>query len=171
MRSKILFVNDNTGVGAEVVVADSKYGTAENFLKLSERGARGHIPDLSACQKGSNRRAGIFDISEFIYEEASDTYVCPAGERLRPRKRKKKKKAIEYSASKRTCMRCELRDRCTRNKNGARTITRRLRQKELDRMRRISESSQSTRDLRTRKHFMERSYADAANNHGFKRSR
>jgi len=156
---------------AEVAVADSKYGTVDNFLKLSERGISGHIPDLSDRQKGSNRREGIFDISEFIYDERTDTYTCPAGERLTPKKRKKKRKAIEYGASKCTCMRCELRDRCTRNKNGARTIKRHLRQEELDTMRRISKSVQSRRDLRTRKHFMERSYADAANNHGFKRSR
>lgn len=156
---------------AEVVVADSKYGTVDNFLKLSRRGVRGHIPDLSARQKGTGRRAEIFDLSEFIYDKKTDTYTCPAGERLSPKKHKKKRKAIEYSLSKRICMRCELRDRCTRSKNAARTIKRHLRQEELDKMRRISKSAQSRRDLRTRKHFMERSYADAANNHGFKRSR
>ena len=163
--------HDTTGISAETVVADSKYGTVENFLKLSERGLKGHIPDLSASQAGSNRREGIFDISEFIYDEQTDTYTCPAGEWLMPKKYKKKRKAIEYSASKRICKRCELRDKCTRNKNGARTLKRHLRQDELDTMRRISQSIQSRRDLRTRKHFMERSYADAANNHGFKRSR
>ncbi len=38
-------------------------------------------------------------------------------------------------------------------------------------MRELSRSAHAKRDLRTRKHFMEGSYADAANNHGFKRSR
>jgi len=163
--------HDTTGSNAETVVADSKYGTVENFLKLHDRGVKGHIPDLSARQKGSNRRKGIFDISEFIYDEGSDTYVCPAGQRLVAKKRKKKRKAIEYSASTKTCKDCELRDRCTRAKKGSRTIKRHNRQKELDRMRQISKSAQSKRDIRIRKHFMEGSYADAANNHGFKRSR
>ena len=54
------------------------------------------------------------------YDAQTDTYTCPAGERLKPKKHKKKRKAIEYSLSKRTCMRCELRDKCTRSKNGAR---------------------------------------------------
>jgi len=162
---------DTTGLNVETVVADSKYGTVENFLKLHDRGIKGHIPDLSARQKDSNRRKGIFDISEFIYDEGSDTYVCPAGQRLVARKRKKKRKAIEYSASTKTCKDCELRDRCTRAKKGSRTIKRHNRQKELDRMRQISKTAQSRRDIRTRKHFMERSYADAANNHGFKRGR
>ena len=38
-------------------------------------------------------------------------------------------------------------------------------------MREISRSAQATRDLKVRKHVMEGSFADAANNHGFKRSR
>jgi transposase len=156
---------------AEVVVADSKYGTAANYLALRDREVKAHIPDLSTSQKGSGRRAAIFDLSEFIYDETTDTYTCPAGERLTAKKHKKKRRAIEYSLSKRICMRCDLRDRCSRSKNGARTITRHLRQQELDTMRQLSKSAQSRRDLRTRKHFMERSYADAANNHGFKRSR
>lgn len=163
--------HDTTGSDAKTVVADSKYGTVENFLELSDRGVRGHIPDLSSAQKGSNRREGIFDISEFVYDSETDTYTCPAGQQLKRTKWKNKRGAFEYSASKRTCTRCELRDRCTRNKNGSRTIKRHLRQDELDRMRRISKSAQSKRDLKKRKHFMERSYADAANNHGFKRSR
>jgi IS5 family transposase len=161
----------HTHCKAETVVADSKYGTVENFLKLHDRGVRGHIPDLAAAQKSSKRREGIFHISEFIYDEGTDTYTCPAGQRLKRTKWKNKQGAYEYSASRKTCLSCELRDRCTRNKKGARTIKRHLRQEELDKMRHISKSAQSKRDLKTRKHFMERSYADAANNHGFKRSR
>ena len=117
-----------------------------------------------------NRREGIFDISEFLYDEKSDTCTCPAGQRLERRKHKKRR-VFEYIASGKTCAACELHDQCTRNKNRARTIKRHLRQKELDQMRRIAQSPQAKRDLKTRKHFMERSYADAANNHGFKRSR
>jgi hypothetical protein len=161
----------NTHVSAEVAVADSKYGTVENYLMLRDRDVRGHIPDLSTAQKGSNRREGIFDISEFLYDEASDAYICPAGQRLVRGKWKNKREAFEYSASKKTCVACELRDQCTRNKNGSRTIKRHLRQKELNQMRRIAQSPPAKRDLKTRKHLMEGSYADAANNHGFKRSR
>jgi len=162
---------ENTHRKAEVVVADSKYGTVANYLKLHDRGVSGHIPDLSTCQKSSSRRKGIFDISAFIYDEETDTYLCPAGNRLSPRKHKKKRKAVEYSASKKTCLACELYDKCTRSKGGVRTVKRHDRQKELDTMREISRSAHAKRDLKTRKHFMEGSYADAANNHGFKRSR
>ena len=163
--------HNNTKVSVEVAVADSKYGTADNYLMLRDRNVRGHISDLSATQRGSSRRKGIFDISEFIYDEACDMYTCPAGQRLKRRKKKNKRCAFEYSAPRKTCMACKLRGQCTRNKDGARTIKRHVRQEDIDEMRRIAESPQAKRDLRTRKHFMERSYADAANNHGFKRSR
>jgi transposase len=160
----------NAGSKAEVAVADSKYGTVENFLELHDRGVRAHMPNLSELQKGSNRREGIFDISEFIYDETTETYTCPAGKQLRRMKHKKKQRAEEYSARKKTCRECALRDRCTRSKS-ARTVKRHHRQKELDQMLRISHSARAKRDLKTRKHLMERSFADAANNHGFKRSR
>ena len=160
----------NTHRTAEVAVADSKYGTTENFLKLHDRGVRAHMPILSELQKGSNRREGIFDISEFIYDEATDTYTCPAGKQLHRKKHKKKRKAHEYSADKKICQGCALRDTCTRG-SGPRTIKRHHRQKELDRMQRISHSAWAKRDIRRRKHVMEGSFADAANNHGFKRSR
>jgi IS5 family transposase len=128
---------------AEVVVADSKYGTVENFLKLHERGVRGHIPDLGMSRKDSVQKKGIFDISEFCYDEHSDTYLCPAGERLHRLRYDKKSKTFQYGASPHTCRK----------------------------MRDISQSAWSRRDGRIRQHLMERSYADAANNHGFKRSR
>jgi transposase len=160
----------HTGCEARAAVADSKYGTTENFLELHDRGVRAHIPILSELQKGSNRREGIFDISEFIYNEATDTYTCPAGNHLQKKKHKKKRRADEYSAGKKICQTCALRDKCTRS-SGPRTIKRHHRQNDLDQMHRISHSVWAKRDMRRRKHVMEGSFADAANNHGFKRSR
>lgn len=36
----------NTGIKAEAVVADSKYGTINNYLACYDRRIRAHIPDL-----------------------------------------------------------------------------------------------------------------------------
>jgi transposase len=155
----------------EVVVADSKYGTVENFLELHDRGVRGHIPNLGMSRKNSVQKKGIFDISEFCYDEHSDTYLCPAGERLHRLRYDKKSKTFQYGASPHTCRKCELKGRCTHNKTMGRTVRRHIRQEELDKMRDISQSAWSRRDGHIRQHLMERSYADAANNHGFKRSR
>ena len=47
----------NTGRGAETVVADSKYGTVENFLACHDLGVRAHIPDLGEVCYEANREA------------------------------------------------------------------------------------------------------------------
>ena len=64
----------------------------------------------------------------------------------------------DYAAPKKVCTACLIREQCTRNKSG-RTIKRHLRQEELDRMREASRSSQAKRDIKTRQHLMERSFA------------
>ena len=43
-----------TGIEAETVVADSKYGTIDNFLACHDTGIEAHISDLEAAIKGRN---------------------------------------------------------------------------------------------------------------------
>jgi transposase/uncharacterized protein (UPF0179 family) len=148
----------NTGRGAETVVADSKYGTVENFLACSELGVEAHIPDLGGWTKRRTERQKIFTEEEFEYDPGSDTYRCPAGNRLKPKSLHAHRQSRDYAAPKKTCASCPLREQCTKNKSG-RTIKRHLRQEELDRMRQASRSVKAKRDIKTRQHLMERSYA------------
>jgi hypothetical protein len=64
----------------------------------------------------------------------------------------------DYAAPKKICASCNLREQCTKNKSG-RTVKRHLRQEELERMREASRSAQARRDIKTRQHLMERSFA------------
>jgi len=151
----------NTGTHAATVVADSTYGTAENFLAASDRGIAAHIPDLSRCAATRSDRRGMFHESQFVYDEARDTYRCPAGERLKRKSFHAQRNTIDYAAPKKTCAACPLRDQCPRNKMG-RTITRHLQQATLERMRAQPRSAQARRDIRTRQHLIERSFARAS---------
>jgi hypothetical protein len=151
---------ENTGVQAEAVVADSKYGTIENYLGCYDRGVRPHISDLKKAQERDDIRRGIFSDAHFTYDPETDTYHCPGGKRLKPRKLHQKRQSYDYAASRKDCVSCELRSQCTRNKTG-RTVKRHLRQEELDQMRKVSEMAGAKRDLRTRQHLMERSFARA----------
>jgi len=56
---------DNTGRGVETVVADTKYGTIENFLECSDRGIEAHIPDFNRKQARGKRRENIFPEDRF----------------------------------------------------------------------------------------------------------
>ena len=60
--------------------------------------------------------------------------------------------------------------RCTRSRSG-RTVVRHRGQYWLDKARRIAQSAVARADLKRRQHFIECSFADAANCHGLKRAR
>ena len=159
----------NTGISAETVVADSKYGTIDNFLGCYDLGVQAHIPDLREASVKRTEKLQIFSEERFEYDLESDTYRCPAGNRLRPKSLHLGRQSRDYAASKKTCAICALREQCTKNKSG-RTIKRHLRQEELDRMREASRSAKAKRDIKTRQHLMERSFARGTR-YGFDRAR
>jgi transposase len=159
----------NSGAEVSTVVGDHKYGTSENYVACQERGIRTHLGDASGRQN-NHRCKGIFADSEFRYDAATDSYVCPAGKRLRPRRLHPTRRTREYIASKGVCAACPLRSQCTRASYG-RTVKRHEHQEWLEVARSQAHSASARRDRRRRQHLMEGSFADAANNHGFKRSR
>ncbi len=149
---------NNTEIGVETVVADSKYGTIENYLRCYDRGVRAHIPDLKEAQSKGGLRAQIFSDEMFSYDSETDMYTCPAGKKLRPKSVHMNRQSMDYGASKRDCHVCNLRPLCTRNKTG-RTVKRHLRQEEVDHMRKLANTTLSKNDIRERQHLMERSFA------------
>jgi transposase len=158
----------NTGVEADTVVADSQYGTNENFAWCGSRTIQAHMGDVAA-----NRSSPVFGADQFIWDQEQDCYWCPAGQPLTRAQVKKagKRKRLVYGASAQVCRNCELRAQCTRRQRGGRKLYRYPQQEAMDRARMQSYSSQAYRDRRRRRHLMEGSFADAANNHHFKRSR
>jgi IS5 family transposase len=159
----------NTGIKAETVVADSKYGTVENFLACHDRGVEAHMPDLQESTAKRIEKLNIFPEERFEYDRESDTYRCPAGHRLKPRSLHQNRQSRDYAASKKICAVCHLRDQCTRNKSG-RTIKRHLRQEDLEKMREASRLAKAKRDIKMRQHLMERSYARGTR-YGYDRAR
>jgi hypothetical protein len=120
-----------------------------------------------AHQRAAKR--GKFTEDQFQYDAATDTYLCPAGNRLKPKTLHIRRQSSDYAAPKKVCDACHLREQCTNNKSG-RTIKRHLRQSELDAMRVKSRSTKSKRDIKTRQHLMERSFARATR-YGFDHAR
>src|SRR5437762_5668597 len=159
----------NTGSKVEKVVGDHKYGTQENFVACQQRGISTHLGDASKGQD-HHARTGIFPESAFIYDSASDTFRCPAGEILRPRRLNRFRHTMEYKAGTGTCAACLLRAQCTRAKAG-RTLQRHKYQVALDVARRQTHSMAARRDRKRRQQLIEQSFADATNNHHFKRAR
>lgn len=159
----------NTGIKANTVIGDSKYGTIENFLACYDLGINAHIPDLREAATKRTEKRRIFTEDKFIYDEQSDTYICPAGNTMKKKSLHMSRQSIDYGAPKKVCAKCNIREQCTENKSG-RTIKRHLRQGELDYMREISRSNTSKQDIRTRQHLMERSFAQSKR-YGYDRAR
>jgi transposase len=148
--------NTETKVGT--VVADSKYGTKENFLGCKDKGINAHMPVLKDSIANTGSRKGIFSEEQFIYDGQADSFTCPAGKVLKKRTLHKDKQNVEYAASRKNCASCLLKSQCTKSKTG-RTVQRHLRQDELDMMFAATQTPQAKRDIKTRQHLMERSFA------------
>jgi transposase len=160
---------ETTEIKAETVVADSKYGTIDNFLACHDHGIKAHIPDLRDVAVSRIAKTDIFLEDRFSYDPASDTYTCPAGVQLKPKSLHIARQSRDYGAPKKACAACQLREQCTKNKAG-RTIKRHLRQDVLERMRAISRSANARYDIKTRQHLMERSFAKSTR-YGFDKAR
>jgi hypothetical protein len=159
----------NTATKVEAAVADSKYGTLDNYVTCHDRKIKAHVPSLEQTQKGTGRQKGIFSKGVFIYDYAKDVFICPADQVLKKRKYRKKRKHYEYAASKKTCTSCLLKEKCTRSKTG-RTLKRHVRQDDIDLTLTESMSAESKKDIKTRQHLMERSFARGTR-YGYKRAR
>ena len=157
----------NTVAKVDTVVADSQYGTNDNFAACHQRGIRSHMADLKKTHKNDPSLA-VFTEDKFQYDAAKDIYICPAGEAL---ERKRIDRGFNvYTLSANTCRQCALRAQCTRSKM-ARTLKRHREHERVQAARQQSHSRAAQRDRRRRRHLMEGSFADAANNHGLKQAR
>ncbi|MHB8067131.1 MAG: transposase [Desulfobaccales bacterium] len=156
---------DNTKIQVKVAVGDAQYGTVDNYLACHDRGLEAHIPPF----KDGQGRSGMFADEAFTHDPEDDVYLCPAGQRLPRRGYNRNRETFQYQGQAKVCQACSLRDHCTGAKTG-RTLTRHLRHEEIRLMRERAQSCGSKKDIRTRQHLMERSFARAVR-FGFKRAR
>jgi hypothetical protein len=104
----------------ERLIGDTAYGSAEMLDWLvHDRGIEPHIPVYDKSQRSD----GTFSRDDFSYDQASDTYRCPAAKTLRryrrpftvPRSGPIKNNPVRYRASKHDCDACPFKPRCCPN--------------------------------------------------------
>lgn len=159
---------DNTATAVETVVADTQYGTNENFAECQRRGIRSHMSDLKSTYT-NDVSAAVFGEDQFQYDATTDSYTCRAGATLKYKHVDRGLKV--YVASSSVCNACALRPQCTRSKVGGRRVKRHPDHDLIEMARHQSRSYPARRDRKRRRHLMEGSFADGANNHGLKRAR
>jgi hypothetical protein len=155
----------NTQTEVDTVVADSKYGTKNNYLKCNDSGIQAHIPSLEKTQNHGD----IFPKEAFIYNPESDTFTCPAFQTLVKKRFHEKRNAYDYEPARGICAKCSLRAQCTRSK-GSRSVNRHVRQDDLDVIIKEAQSRSSLKDIKKRQDLSERSFAQSTR-YGFKQAR
>ena len=118
------------GVETIDVVADKGYFKIEDIEACEKAGMQPYVP---RPQRGPSVRAGLFRKDEFKYDPETDSFTCPAGQRLTPYSSSalRQLKKINY-ANRKACRDCPLRARCTDNQ--FRTVSRLENEAVLDRM-------------------------------------
>jgi hypothetical protein len=111
-------------------VAPGGYYKVEGIEACEKAGIVPHVP---RPQRGAAVREGLFRKDEFRYDATSDTYLCPAGQRLEPRYQSTAARnltKVDY-CNREACRACPLRPRCTHN--SYRRVTRLENEAVLDR--------------------------------------
>jgi hypothetical protein len=123
-------------------VADTNYGSAAMLGWLvDEKQIEPHVPVWDKSQRAD----GTFETGDFMWDEQTNEYRCPAGKALRAQRRRfkiprtaiTKENTIRYRASQFDCSSCALKPQCCPNMR-CRQITRSIHERARDEARRIA---------------------------------
>jgi len=157
----------NTGIKIKTTVGDKAYGIGENYKHLYEQGI---TPCISHKCANSNCDP-TFNHNKFIYDKEHDRYICPAGKILKRRGLEKRKNSVIYRADRKTCEQCQYLKKCVSGRVTGRQIQRSIYKEYVNWADNCLTKYERKRLMARRKYKAEGSFADAANNHSFKRSR
>jgi transposase len=157
-----------TGRTVAEVVADTKYGTHENYVALERQGIRASIPPHSTT---SDR--GDFSAARFTYEFAADRFRCPAGQVLTRQGSSRTAGAaggIIYRGRPQVCGACPVKPQCCPSA-AARTLLRPNDGGLRDRVIAYLRTRPARRSRRRRAAWVETANAELKERHGLRRAR
>jgi transposase len=93
------------------VVADAGYSNGAQAEACEARGIVPHVPAQRSVN--SHGKGKLFDRSQFVHDQTSDTLLCPAGQKLARKQVRQDKTAIVYAAPAAVCGGCALKADCT----------------------------------------------------------
>lgn len=157
----------NTQLKPSTAVADTGYSYENNFKYL-------HGNNIQSCisQRGfGNITCQDFSRDHFIYDADNDCFICPAGHKLARLTLAQHNGVVKYRAERETCQNCGYLSKCVRSTKNGRVVSRKIGIDYRHWAYNCLSKEKRLHLLRRRKHKIEGSFADAANNHGFKRMR
>jgi hypothetical protein len=97
--------------------AETGYSKVEQAEACEARGIVPHVPVTRSVNNQGDGR--LFDRSQFLYDEQTDTFRCPAGQTLTRKQLVRKDHSVYYAATADICGVCALKPHCT---NGSKRI-------------------------------------------------
>ena len=153
---------------SETVVADAIYGTMDNYRQLCDQGKTCCIPH----QRHGVRANDTVSHDKFHYDAQGDGYLCPNGQTLKRYDHDVRSDGtIRYRADRAVCERCPYFGDCVKSKTRGRQILRNIHTPYVEWADTVCSPTRRRYLLTRRRIRAEGSFADAANNHGFKRAR
>ncbi len=164
-KSRLLHQIERFKFDVIAVGLDAGYNTADNCRFLCEKGIMGVI----GYKRPSHKR-GFFSKSKFNYDVVNDCYVCPNNKILQY-KTTRREGYKEYVSDAEDCINCPLLSRCTSNKTRRKVLNRHVWEayKEQINMNRLTFCGKQI--YKRRKETIERSFANAKQNHGYRYAR
>ncbi len=163
----------NTQAKVKEVAADCGYGSYANYEYLEQREIDGYVPDSNFQQYKSGeyqKEEHRYHYSNFVYDEISDSYVCPEGKRLtywKTRTNETDSRKWNHKVYKGTeCGACEKRSLCTKAK--ARELLIDIREPLLQKMRKKLVSDEGKRKYFMRQYLIEPVFGHLKFNIGYR---
>jgi transposase len=150
----------------KTVTGDKIYGTGANYKYLHETGTNSCIPH--SCP--GTRYPDKFPRRMFSYDKKQDCYICPAGQKLQLYSRNTQT-GKRYRCERQICEKCEYFTECVSSKYLGRQVERNLNVEYVEWADSCLSKHERKRLMNRRKYKAEGSFADGANNYGFKRAR
>jgi transposase len=158
----------NTATKVTTVTADKIYGTIDNYKFLNNKDSKACIPH----QRHGIIKVGKFSHDKFKYDKKQDCYICPAGEKLKLYDRTATHSSgHRYRAERQTCEKCDLFEQCVTSEKHGRQVSRNLNAEYVEWADGCLSRNERKNLMSRRQYKAEGSFADAANNYGFKRAR
>ncbi len=155
-----------TKTKAKTAVADRIYGTGANYKYLHDTGVNCSIPHPYP----GTRYPDKFPRRMFSYDEKQDCYICPAGQKLELYSRNTST-GKRYRCQRQICEECEYFSECVSSKQMGRQVERNLNVEYVEWADSCLSKHERRRLMNRRRYKAEGSFADGANNYGFKRAR
>jgi transposase len=165
MLDLVEWVKSRWQLDPKIAVGDAKYGTIQNIVGLEKVGIKAYlpIPDLS-------KRTGFYTANDFQYDAELDQYICPQGNVLPLRSRRKSEQMYIYRADTNICNACPAKIESTKSKSG-RHIFRSFHQEYLERVKEYHQTEHYQKSMRKRGYWVEPLFGEAKDFHRLRRFR